>query len=95
MSVVLPIISQFDSKGIKQAIKEFEQLETKAQKASFVIRKATAPAAAALLAVGGAALKAAQMAGDLNETQSATNVVFGESAKVITDFSKRAAKELG
>jgi Sec-independent protein translocase protein TatA len=35
------------------------------------------------------------MAGDLNETQSATNVVFGESAKVITDFSKRAAKELG
>jgi hypothetical protein len=95
MSVSIPIITEFNGKGIAKAISEFKQLETTGQKALFAIKKAAVPATAALTVLGGAALKAAQMAGDLNETQSATNVVFGESAKVITDFSKRAAKELG
>jgi hypothetical protein len=95
MSLGIPIVTTFDNKGVRGAVREFQNLEGSAKKMGFAIRKATAPAAAALAGLGSAALKAAQMAGDLNETQSATNVVFGESAKVITDFSKRAAKELG
>ena len=51
MSIDIPIISQFDSKGIKSAIKEFKQLETTSQKAQFAIKKAAVPAAAALTAV--------------------------------------------
>ena len=53
MSIDIPIISQFDSKGIKSAIKQFKQLETTSEKAQFAIKKAAIPAAAALTAVVG------------------------------------------
>jgi hypothetical protein len=62
MAVVLPIISEFDGKGIKKAIAQFKQLETTGEKAQFAIKKAAVPAAAALagLAVAlGDATKAA------------------------------------
>lgn len=58
MAVVLPIISEFDGKGIKKAIAQFKQLETTGEKAQFAIKKAAVPAAAALtglaVALGGA-----------------------------------------
>ena len=53
MAVVLPIVSEFDGKGIKKAIAQFKQLETTSEKAQFAIKKAAVPAAAAL---GGLAL---------------------------------------
>jgi len=62
MTVQIPIISEFDGKGVKKAIQEFKQLETAGQKASFAIKKAAVPAAAAiagLAAAGGLAVKAA------------------------------------
>jgi len=62
MAVVLPIVSEFDGKGIKKAIAQFKQLETTSEKAQFAIKKAAVPAAAALagLAVAlGDATKAA------------------------------------
>lgn len=62
MALGIPIISEFNSKGIDQAIKEFKQLEGAGAKASFAIRKAAIPAAAAvagLAAVGTVAVKAA------------------------------------
>jgi len=48
MAVVLPIVSEFDGKGIKKAIKQFNDLETTSEKAQFAIKKAAIPAAAAL-----------------------------------------------
>jgi hypothetical protein len=48
MAVVLPIVSEFDGKGIKKAIAQFKQLETTGEKAQFAIKKAAVPAAAAL-----------------------------------------------
>lgn len=62
MAINIPIISDFDGKGIDKAIKEFKQLETAGEKAQFAIKKAAIPAAAALggLAVAGfSAAKAA------------------------------------
>jgi len=62
MAINIPIISEFDNKGVKKAIKEFKQLETAGEKASFAIKKAAVPAAAALggLAIAGfSAAKAA------------------------------------
>jgi uncharacterized membrane protein YjjP (DUF1212 family) len=53
MAVNIPIISEFDGKGIKKAIAQFKQLETTSEKAQFAIKKAAVPAAAAL---GGLAL---------------------------------------
>jgi ElaB/YqjD/DUF883 family membrane-anchored ribosome-binding protein len=47
----IPIVSSFDNKGIKSAIKEFKQLETVGQKAQFALKKAAIPAAAAFGAV--------------------------------------------
>ena len=62
MEINIPIISEFDGKGIKKAIAQFKQLETTSEKAQFAIKKAAVPAAAALagLAVAlGDATKAA------------------------------------
>jgi len=53
MAINIPIISEFDGKGINKAIKQFQQLETTSEKAQFAIKKAAVPAAAAL---GGLAL---------------------------------------
>ena len=62
MSVLIPIISEFDSKGIDKAFKEFQQLEGAGAKAGFALKKAVVPATAAVagLAAGlGMATKAA------------------------------------
>jgi hypothetical protein len=48
MAINIPIISEFDGKGINKAIKQFNQLETTSEKAQFAIKKAAIPAAAAL-----------------------------------------------
>jgi hypothetical protein len=48
MAVVIPIVSEFDGKGIQKAIKQFKQLETNGEKAQFAIKKAAVPAAAAI-----------------------------------------------
>jgi uncharacterized membrane protein YjjP (DUF1212 family) len=48
MAINIPIISEFDGKGIKKAIAQFKQLETTGEKAQFAIKKAAIPAAAAL-----------------------------------------------
>ena len=53
MAINIPIISEFDGKGVKKAIAQFKQLETTGEKAQFAIKKAAIPAAAAL---GGLAL---------------------------------------
>ena len=62
MAVNIPIISEFDSKGIKNAINEFKSLEGAGAKAQFALKKAALPAAAAiggLAVVIGDATKAA------------------------------------
>jgi hypothetical protein len=64
MSLSIPIISQFDGKGIKKAIEGFKQLETKGQKAAFVLKKAGQAAALGFAAVGVAALTAGKFMWD-------------------------------
>ena len=48
MALSIPIISEFDGKGISKAIAQFKALETVGEKAQFAIKKAAIPAAAAL-----------------------------------------------
>ena len=48
MTIAIPIITEFDGKGIDKAVKEFKNLETNGEKAQFAIKKAAVPAAAAL-----------------------------------------------
>lgn len=51
MALAIPIITEFDGKGISKAITEFKNLETNGEKAHFAITKAALPAAAALAGV--------------------------------------------
>lgn len=48
MAISIPIVSEFDGKGISKAVQEFKQLEGAGKKAQFAIKKAAVPAAAAL-----------------------------------------------
>lgn len=53
MAVTIPIISEFDGKGISRAIEEFKQLEGAGAKAKFALQKAAIPATAAIAGLAG------------------------------------------
>ncbi len=40
MAIKVPIVSEFQPKGIEKAVKEFKRLETGGQKAAFALKKA-------------------------------------------------------
>jgi hypothetical protein len=95
MSVVLPIISQFDNKGVKQAQQEFKQLETVGQKAQFAIKKAAIPAAlavGALAAAGKKALSAGEEVNSANNRILQINTSMGLFGKETEDVTKRIVK---
>jgi hypothetical protein len=50
----IPIVTEFDGKGINKAIAEFKNLDTAAQKTKFAFKKALLPATAAVGALGAA-----------------------------------------
>jgi len=102
MGVLIPIISEFDAKGIDKAIKDFKSLEGAGAKAGFALKKAALPAAAALAAVAGAAglaTKAAiedaaaqdQLAGVLRRSAMATDEAIKANEKFITTLSQATA----
>jgi len=62
MAIKIPIISEFDSKGLDRAKKEFQSLEGVGAKTGYAIKKAAVPAAAAIGALGFALGKATQAA---------------------------------
>ena len=95
MSIDIPIISTFVDKGIKDAIKQFKQLETTSDKAQFAIKKAAVPAAAALAGIATLASNAVKKASDLGEAQNKANVIFQDAAKDITKFADTASTKLG
>jgi hypothetical protein len=83
----IPIISEFDGKGIDKAIKEFKQLETVGEKAQFAIKKAAVPAAAALGAVTAALTLAVKAAAEDEQQQAklalTLNNVTGATTKQV------------
>jgi hypothetical protein len=64
VAITIPILTDFDGRGIERGIKQFGQLETTGQKAGFLIKKAALPAAAALGALGVGAFVAAKAAAE-------------------------------
>ena len=102
MAISIPVISDFDSKGIDKAIREFKKLEGAGAKAQFAIKKAAVPAAAALAGLGIVAVdavkafmeddKAAQiLATSLRNTTGATDAQIASVEKFITQTSIAAA----
>ena len=102
MAISIPVISDFNSKGIDSAIREFKKLETAGEKAQFAIKKAALPAAAAIAGLGIVAVdavkafmeddKAAQLlATSLRNTTGATDAQIASVEKFITQTSRAAA----
>jgi len=102
MAISIPVISDFNSKGIDSAIREFKKLETAGEKAQFAIKKAALPAAAAIAGLGIVAVdavkafmeddKAAQLlATSLRNTTGATDAQIASVEKFITKTSVAAA----
>jgi len=87
VSLSIPIISEFDGKGVKQAIKQFKQLEGVGAKAQFAIKKAAIPAAAAIgglaFALGDATKAAMEDAAAQSQLALALENSAGASAKQV------------
>jgi hypothetical protein len=95
MSVILNIVSEFDSKGLKQAQFQFRQLEKTSDKVAFAMKRSMVPATAALTTLAAVAFKATKMASDLNEETSKAQQIFGDASQSIVDFSNTASLKLG
>ena len=93
MAVVIPIVSEFDGKGISKALKQFQQLETVGEKAQFAIKKAAVPAAAALTAVAGALGLAAKAAAE-DEQQQAILANTMQNVVGATDATVAATEDM-
>jgi hypothetical protein len=102
MAINLPIISEWNPKGIDKAIADFKKLETKGQKAAFAIKKAAVPAGLALAAMGAFAFDAAKafaedddaaqkLATTLRNTTKATDAQVASVEDFITQTSRAAA----
>jgi hypothetical protein len=102
MAINLPIISEWNPKGIDKAIADFKKLETNGQKAAFAIKKAAVPAGLAIAALGAVAFDAvksfaeddaaAQKLGTtLKNVTYATDDQIASVEKFITKTSKAAA----
>jgi hypothetical protein len=62
MAITIPILTDFDGRGIDRGIAQFKRLEGTGAKAGFAIKKAAVPAGIALAALGAAAFDATKAA---------------------------------
>ena len=90
MAINIPIISEFDGKGIEKAVKQFKQLETTSEKAQFAIKKAAVPAAAALAGLAAALGKATSAAMEDQKEQAALALTLQN----VTGATKQQIKEV-
>jgi len=105
MAIAVPIVSEWNPRGLDKAIADFKKLETRGQKAAFALKKAALPAAAALgaLAVGaGFALKAGEAAATANARIAQINEsmgLFGEQTdnvnKKLIKYAETVARQTG
>jgi hypothetical protein len=91
MAVKIPIVTVFDSKGLRQA--QFQLNKVSGNISNLSRNFAIAGAAFAGIAVGLG--KSVKVASDLGESVNALNVAFGSSAAAIIDFGKTASTTLG
>jgi hypothetical protein len=102
VAITIPILTDFDGRGIDRGIKQFERLDGVGAKAGFAIKKAAVPAGIALAALGAAAFDATkaaiqdqaaqeQLARTLATSTKATNTQVKAVEDFITQTSQAAA----
>jgi hypothetical protein len=102
MAVYIPIVSEFNSKGIDRAVKEFQSLGTVGAKANFALKKAALPAAAAVgalaVALGDAtkaAIEDAASQAELSRQLKATTGATDAQVAGVEDFISAQGRLLG
>jgi hypothetical protein len=99
MAINIPIVSEFDDKGLKLANKALGDFGAGANKGFSGLTKSTLIAGAAIagaaVAVGAFAYSAIQSASNFNEAISKNTVVFGAISKEIENFARTANTALG
>jgi vacuolar-type H+-ATPase subunit E/Vma4 len=95
MAIRIPIISEFNPKGVAAAKAEFASLQGAGSKSMFLLQKAILPAAAAIGTFTSVIAPAIRAASDFEESTSKVNVIFGRASKSVKDFAKDAAVSLG
>lgn len=102
MAINIPLVVDFNGKGIQKAVAEFKKLETAGAKAQYLISKAALPAAAALGGLAAAAVGAAKaaaedqqaqvlLAGQLTRTTKATQAQIDANESFISSLSQSVA----
>jgi hypothetical protein len=102
MAIIVPILTQFDDKGIKSAVREFERAKSSLDKFGAVgkifgevgqslTKNVTVPLGIAAAGI----YKAVQAASTLQESISKTDAVFAQNAKEIRNWAKGAATAFG
>lgn len=94
MAIVIPIVSEWNPKGVEKATAQINKASTGWGKAGVLAKQALIPAVAtlgALAVAGGAAIKSAS---DLQQAQGALAAVFGPATAAMTDAAK-AAQQIG
>lgn len=86
---------QKQAAGLNQGTDQANTKMGKLAKTQQLAAKAAIPAAAAVGGLGLALFKSAQAASEMDDTLSATKVVFGSAATAVIDFSTKAAKAFG
>ena len=94
MAINIPIISEFDGKGINKAIKQFKQLETTGEKAQFAIKKAAVPAAAALAGLAVALGDATRAAVEDQQEQSALALTLRNVTNATEQQTKQVEEQI-
>lgn len=100
MPIVVPIVTEYNGKGLKSALGEIGQAEGALGKLSAtgkILGKTLAAAGAAFVAFKGAQYLASSVkaASDLGEALNKNQAIFGEAARGIEAYSKAAAVNLG
>lgn len=99
MAIVVPIVSNFDGKGLNQAERRLEAFgrSTRAGFGRIADAARVATTAIAGIAAGAsvAAFKAVGAAADIAESTSKVEVIFGNAAGAVLAFSKTADDALG
>ena len=95
MSIKIPIISDFDGKGIRRAQAEFRSLEKTSEKASFIMQRAAVPAGAAMGVLAVQIGKAVKAAAEDQKAQEQLELAIRNNTSANTDQIKAVEDVIG
>jgi phage-related protein len=99
MAISVPIVSEWNPKGLERAVADFKKLEGAGAKANFAIKKAAVPAGIAVAALGGFLVNAAKGAEEARQAnQRLGNVLesmgFGEATDRVSAYAESLEKTI-